>query len=157
MDIVVPLGALVDTPWYPQSQGALGRSKAAVEPFDTFRPGDESRLWFLDFHWPRGLTPLATLWNGDGYAWGTQLAAERMPLPSGRGIAQRMAGTHTYASPIPLPGDRLHGASSRLRAVPPALAGRLSRVMVAAPGRAGRGLGPPPAAGAAGPRPRRAA
>jgi len=103
VDIVVPLGALVDTPWYPQSQGALGRSKAAVEPFDTFRPEDESRLWFLDFHWPRGLTPLATLWNEDGYAWGTQLAAERMPLPSGRGIAQRMAGTHTYASPIPLP------------------------------------------------------
>ena len=73
------------------------RSKAAVEPFDTFRPEDESRLWFLDFHWPRGLTPLATLWNEDGYAWGTQLAAERMPLPSGRGIAQRMAGPHTYA------------------------------------------------------------
>lgn len=100
MATVIPLGSLAETPWYPDSAGVLGRSEAAVEAFGTFRAEDEGRLWFLDFHWPRGLTPLATLWNEDGYAWGTQLAAERLPLPAGRGIAQRMAGTHTYASPV---------------------------------------------------------
>lgn len=100
MATVIPLGSFVETPWYPDSAGVLGRSEAAVEAFGTFRAEDEGRLWFLDFHWPRGLTPLATLWNEDGYAWGTQLAAERLPLPAGRGIAQRMAGTHTYASPV---------------------------------------------------------
>jgi pyruvate,water dikinase len=102
MATVVPLGHLVDTPWYPGSEGALGRAPTLVEGFSTFRAEDEGRFWFLDFHWPRGLTPLATLWNEDGYAWGTQLAAESMPLPPGRGIAQRIAGTHTYASPIPV-------------------------------------------------------
>lgn len=102
MATVVPLGQFVDTPWYPGSADALGRAPTLVEGFSTFRAEDEERFWFLDFHWPRGLTPLAMLWNEDGYAWGTQLAAESMPLPPGRGIAQRIAGTHTYASPIPV-------------------------------------------------------
>ena len=52
-----------------------------------FEPGDENAFWFLDFHWSRGLTPLAaTLWSADGYCWGTQGASEDdtvHPPPSG--------------------------------------------------------------------------
>ena len=67
-----------------------------------FQPGDENAFWFLDFHWSRGLTPLAaTLWSADGYCWGTQSASEKLPLPPGRGITCRFAGTHLYGSPIP--------------------------------------------------------
>ena len=73
--------------------------------------GDENAFWFLDFHWSRGLTPLAaTLWSADGYCWGTQGASEKLPLPPGRGITCRFAGTHLYGSPIPEADPREIGA-----------------------------------------------
>ena len=56
-----------------------------IDPVQTFRKEDEENFWFLDFHWPRGLTPMGLIWNEDGYNWSSQLAAEQMPLPPGRG------------------------------------------------------------------------
>ncbi|SNR53209.1 pyruvate, water dikinase [Haloechinothrix alba] len=100
MSNVVPVDEFVTDEWYPGFKPEYGYTPWSVEPFRTFRKEDEERFWFLDFHWPRGLTPMGLIWNEDGYSWGTQLAAEALPLPPGRGITQRIAGTHTYASSI---------------------------------------------------------
>ncbi len=104
MNTVVSLDGYLDE-WYPGHRPDPGGSAYVVEPVRPFRAEDESRFWFLDFHWPRGLTPLGLVWNEDGYSWGSQLAAESLSLPTGRGVAQRMAGTHTYASAIPVPDE----------------------------------------------------
>src|SRR5450755_3132590 len=100
MGTVIPIDEFVTDDWYPGFRPAFGQAPWIVEPFSTFRKQDESRLWFLDFHWPRGLTPMGLICHEDGYAWGTQLAAEHLPLPPGRGVAVRIAGTHTYAAEI---------------------------------------------------------
>lgn len=99
---VIPLDEFITEEWYPGFKPAFDHAPFYVEPFRTFNKQDEERFWFLDFHWPRGLTPLGLIWNEDGYAWGTQYAAENLPLPPGRGIGVRMAGVHTYASPVDL-------------------------------------------------------
>lgn len=100
MSTIVPVDDFVTDEWYPGFKPAFDHAPWVVEPFRTFSKADEKRFWFLDFHWPRGLTPMGLIWNEDGYSWGTQLAAEALPLPPGRGITQRIAGTHTYAAAI---------------------------------------------------------
>ena len=106
--------------WYPGFAPSFGHSPYIVEPFRSFNAADKDRFWFLDFHWARGLTPLGMIWNEDGYSWGTQLAAEQMPLPSGRGMTQRIAGTHTYAAVIPVRNKLLVAArDKRMRAYLP--------------------------------------
>jgi phosphohistidine swiveling domain-containing protein len=64
-----------------------------------FVPGDEDAMWLLDFHWPTGIAPLGTTYVRDGYVAATRRAAELVPLPDGRGLAARLAGTHLYSSP----------------------------------------------------------
>ncbi len=100
MGTIVPLEEFLADEGYPGAPLAEQQSPWRVEAAGAFRPEDASRFWFLDFHWPRGLTPLGELWNEDGYSWGTQTAAESLPLPRGRGVAVRTAGTHTYAAEI---------------------------------------------------------
>ncbi|MGW7410453.1 PEP-utilizing enzyme [Streptomyces sp. NPDC054833] len=109
-------GEMADAECYPGFRPECTESAYAVEPFRPYGEQDESRLWFLDFHWPRGLTPLGLLVNQDGYGWGSQLAAECLPLPASRGITQRLIGTHTYAAAIPVPSEHEHRARmNRLR------------------------------------------
>jgi phosphohistidine swiveling domain-containing protein len=97
--------------WYPGYRPEHFEMPYIVDPASPFKPGDEQSFWFLDFHWSRGLTPLAaTLWSGDGYCWGTQHAAEALPLPPGRGVTARFAGTHLYGSAIPETDPREIGA-----------------------------------------------
>ena len=67
-----------------------------------FTPDDATAFWFLDFHWPRGLTPLGMVWLEDGYTHGTHRAAARLPLPAGHGVAARVVGTHVYAASVAL-------------------------------------------------------
>jgi pyruvate,water dikinase len=99
---VVPVDAYSTGEWYPGYKPEFFDMPWIVDPAGPFRPGDEDQFWFLDFHWSRGLTPLgATLWSGDGYCWGTQHAAETLPLPPGRGVTARFAGTHLYGSALP--------------------------------------------------------
>ncbi|MFD1659071.1 PEP-utilizing enzyme [Streptomyces caeni] len=106
-----------DTECYPGFRPEYAESAYAVEPFRPFGKEDESRFWFLDFHWPRGLTPLGLLANQDGYSWASQLAAECLPLPGSRGITQRLVGTHTYASAIQVPSEfERRARATRLRA-----------------------------------------
>jgi pyruvate,water dikinase len=110
MSNIVPIDEYTGD-WYPGYQPEHFDAPYWVDAASPFRPGDENAFWFLDFHWSRGLTPLAaTLWAADGYCWGTQSAAEKLPLPPGRGVTARMAGTHLYGSAIPETDPREIGA-----------------------------------------------
>jgi len=102
MATVNPVDEFVTEEWYPGFKPAYDHAPWIVDPVNTFQKKDEETFWFLDFHWPRGMTPMGMIWNEDGYNWGTQLAAESLPLPPGRGITTRFAGTHIYASSIPV-------------------------------------------------------
>lgn len=115
-----PVDEFVSDEWYPGFQPSYGHAPWVVEPMHNFSKADEDRMWFLDFHWPRGLTPMAFVWNEDGYTWATQLAAESMPLPPGRGFAGRLAGTHLYGSSIPVDTEReIEARNKRLAAYLP--------------------------------------
>ena len=110
MGNVVPVDEFTGE-WYPGFKPEHFDFPYWVDAPKPFQPGDEDAFWFLDFHWSRGLTPLAaTLWSADGYCWGTQSASEKLPLPPGRGITCRFAGTHLYGSPIPESDPREIGA-----------------------------------------------
>jgi hypothetical protein len=110
MGNVVPVDEFTGE-WYPGYKPEHFDFPYWVDAPKPFQPGDENAFWFLDFHWSRGLTPLAaTLWSADGYCWGTQSASEKLPLPPGRGITCRFAGTHLYGSPIPEADPREIGA-----------------------------------------------
>ena len=101
MATVVPLGDLITDEWYPGFKPEYGHAPWVCEPISTFKEEDERRFWFLDFHWPRGLTPMGIVFLEDGYAWGTQCAAQGLPLPPGKGLTPRLGGTHVYASEVP--------------------------------------------------------
>lgn len=66
-----------------------------------FSKEDESRFWFVDFHWPRGFSPLGMMFVHDA-AWGTQLAAHQLPLPPAGGLSQRMGGPFLYEGEVPI-------------------------------------------------------
>jgi phosphohistidine swiveling domain-containing protein len=97
----VSLDELITDEWYPGFKPEYGHAAFACEPIDTFHEKDKERFWFLDFHWPRGLTPMGLIFLEDGYCWGTQCAAQGLPLPPGKGLTQRIGGTHVYASEVP--------------------------------------------------------
>ncbi len=66
-----------------------------------FTKADEDRFWFVDFHWPRGFSPLGMMFVCDA-AWGTQLAAHQLPLPPAGGLTQRMGGPFLYEGEVPV-------------------------------------------------------
>ena len=114
MPTVVPVDEFTGG-WYPGYDPEYFEAPYIVDRPSPFRRGDEERFWYLDFHWSRGLTPLAaTIWASDGYCWGTQHAAENLPLPTGRGVAVRFAGTHLYGSPIPEADPRITRSKDRV-------------------------------------------
>ncbi len=123
MTDIVPLGEFVTQEWYPGFKPGYEHAGWIVEPFRTFNEEDESRFWFLDFHWPRGMTPLGLIWCEDGYTWGTQLACETLPLPPGYGIANRIAGTHIYAGSLDVTSEYeiAHRAGRIAKNLPPVL------------------------------------
>jgi pyruvate,water dikinase len=102
MPEIFPIGEFTSDEWYPGYRPSYSQAPWCMEPVDTFRPEDESRFWFLDFHWPRGLTPLGFVVMEDCHVWGTQSAAQALPLPPGHGLAARVAGTHVYDSNVPV-------------------------------------------------------
>jgi len=102
---IVSVDEFVSDEWYPGFKPRYKQPGSVMEQLDTFSKADEQRFWFMDFHWPRGLTPMGLLWVEDGYAWGSQLAAHCLPLPPGKGIVQRIAGTHIYASEVPVTSE----------------------------------------------------
>ena len=66
-----------------------------------FSKEDESSFWFVDFHWPRGFSPLGMMLVCDAN-WGTQLAAHQLPLPPAGGLVQRMGGPFLYEGEVPI-------------------------------------------------------
>ena len=78
----------IDDPWLRMKSGP-------------FRKEDESRFWFVDFHWPRGFSPLGFQFV-TGAAWSTQLAAHQLPLPPAGGLVQRMGGPFLYEGEVPI-------------------------------------------------------
>jgi pyruvate,water dikinase len=54
----------------------------------------------MDFHWPRGFSPIGFLYVTDCAAWGTQTAAHWLPLPPGKGLATRVGGPFPYESEV---------------------------------------------------------
>jgi len=101
----MPARLISDCDAVPAYPGApIERHPFVIEPAGRYELKDGARFWYLDFHWPRGLTPMGSLYLHDCYAWGTQLAASQLPLPSGDGLAPRLVGTHVYAAQIPPPG-----------------------------------------------------
>jgi phosphohistidine swiveling domain-containing protein len=66
-----------------------------------FSKEDEASFWFVDFHWPRGFSPLGMMLVCDAN-WGTQLAAHQLPLPPAGGLVQRMGGPFLYEGEVPI-------------------------------------------------------
>jgi len=102
---IISVDEFVSEEWYPGFTPGYGHSPWVTEPVDTFQADDQERFWFLDFHFPRGLSPMGIVFLEDGYSWATQLAARTLPLPRGNGIVQRLAGTHVYASVVPVDSE----------------------------------------------------
>ena len=123
MATVIPVDEFITDEWYPGFKPGYTHAPWYIDPVQTFRKEDEENFWFLDFHWPRGLTPMGLIWNEDGYSWASQLAAEKMPLPPGRGITCRLGGTHPYGSPLPETDPREIGQRAKRleRILPPFL------------------------------------
>lgn len=97
---VIPVDQFLD--WYPGWTPELSDSSWLAERSGPFRKEDESRFWFADFHWPRGFSPIGSLYVSDCAAWGTQTAAHWLPLPPGRGLVTRMGGPFPYETEVPM-------------------------------------------------------
>ncbi|MCC6949767.1 MAG: hypothetical protein IT539_18585 [Bradyrhizobiaceae bacterium] len=85
----------------------------AADKLSLFRPEDAERFWFMGFQWPRAC-PLNFVWLEDGFAWGTQFAANNMPLPPSNGLAPRVAGIHVYGSDIPVSAWEMQTRGARV-------------------------------------------
>ena len=97
---VVPVDQFLE--WYPGWTPELSDSPWVAERPGPFTKADEARFWFVDFHWPRGFSPLGYVYVTDCFTWATQSAAHSLPLPTGRGLATRLGGPFPYASEIPV-------------------------------------------------------
>ena len=80
---IVPVDEFLD--WYPGWTPELIGSPWLAEHPGPFTKADEERFWFIDFHWPRGFSPMGFLYVTDCAAWGTQTAAHWLPLPPRQG------------------------------------------------------------------------
>jgi phosphohistidine swiveling domain-containing protein len=95
---IVPVDQFLD--WYPGWTPELIGSPWLAEHPGPFTKADEERFWFIDFHWPRGFSPMGFLYVTDCAAWGTQTAAHWLPLPPGKGLATRLGGPFPYEGEI---------------------------------------------------------
>jgi pyruvate,water dikinase len=127
---IVPVDEFITKEWYPGFTPSYGQSPWVTEPCNTFSKEDEKRFWFLDFHWPKGICPQGVTFTlEDCYAWGTQSAAQALPLPPGKGIVQRLAGTHLYATEVPTASDWEIGfRAMRIQKNLPAFLGNFDRI-----------------------------
>ncbi|GAB2985248.1 PEP-utilizing protein mobile subunit [Amycolatopsis acidiphila] len=138
MVTIVPVDQFIADGGYPGYTPLGDRADWLVKPSGPFREADEQRFWFLDFHWPQGLTPMGLACVEDVYSWGTQLAAEALPVPIGRGIAHRIAGTHIYAAAIEVTHEaQVAERTRRLRASLPAFVNNFDAIWAARVGEIG--------------------
>ncbi|MFM2070432.1 MAG: hypothetical protein RLZZ623_695 [Actinomycetota bacterium] len=103
MSEIIPVDQFLD--WYPGWTEALTDEPWVAERPGPFKKEDESRFWFADFHWPRGFSPIGYLYVSDCASWGTQSAAQGLPLPPGRGLITRMGGPFPFESEVPVTSE----------------------------------------------------
>lgn len=98
---IVPVDELVADQLYPGYRQAFASTPFIHEPILPFSKADEQHLWTADsIHFSQGLVPGSVALAEDCFTYGTQLAAENIGLPPGRGLRCRLGGTHIYMSPI---------------------------------------------------------
>lgn len=102
MTTIFPVDDVIDEPWYPGYDPARNDDFSAFDRPGNFSKDDETAFWPLDFHYPRGVVPLAVTVIVSGACWGSQVAAEAVPLPAGRGLRGRFVGPHLYATEVPV-------------------------------------------------------
>jgi pyruvate,water dikinase len=100
---VVSVDSLLDG-WYPGWKPVNLDNHWLRMKSKPFSKEDEEKFWFVDFHWPRGFSPLGMMFVHDA-AWGTQLAAHQLPLPPAGGLVQRMGGPFLYESEVPITSE----------------------------------------------------
>lgn len=91
------------TEWFPGYRPAV--RLACPDPPRPLSPEDEVRPWLLDFHWPRGLTPLGMTTFARAYALASQRSAATLGMPRVGGVSVRFLGPHLYVSPRPARAD----------------------------------------------------
>ena len=62
MATLIPVDEYCNDEWYPGFTPAYDHAPWVVDPVKTFSKKDEENFWFLDFHWPRGMTPMGYIW-----------------------------------------------------------------------------------------------
>ncbi|RDI74388.1 PEP-utilizing enzyme [Gaiella occulta] len=102
MATIFPVDDVIDEPWYPGYDPARNDDFMAFDRPGNFSKKDETAFWPLDFHYPRGVVPLGVTVIVSGACWGSQVAAEAVPLPAGRGLRGRFVGPHLYATEVPV-------------------------------------------------------
>lgn len=102
MPTIFSLDDVVDEQWYPGYDPARNDDLIAFDRPGNFAREDEAAFWPLDFHYPRGVVPLGVTVIVSGACWGSQVSAEAVPLPAGRGLRGRFVGPHLYATEVPV-------------------------------------------------------
>ena len=95
---IVPVDQFLDG-WYPGWEPRHLDRPYIREKSTPFQKEDESKFWFVDFHWPRGFSPLG-MTQVHNTAFSTQLAAHQLPLPPAGGLVQRMGGPFLYEGEV---------------------------------------------------------
>ncbi len=89
-------------PGFPGVPAPSGAAADGLDHLRPLRPTDLDRRWFLDFHHPRPLVPLA-LPLVDDIGTASQAAAHELPVGVGGGFAARLVGPHVVLGPCPAP------------------------------------------------------
>ena len=85
--------------WYPGWTPELTDDPWLRERSGPFTKADEGKFWFVDFHWPRGFSPLGFHFV-NAAALTTQIAAHQLPLPPAGGLVQRMGGPFLFEGEV---------------------------------------------------------
>ncbi len=100
MGKIIPLKKFIAREWYPGNKTGSTGLPFYAEPPRLFSKKDEKTFWILDFHWPRGLSPMGSVFLEDCDAFAAQEAAEKFAIPPTRGMMHRWVGPHVYKSQI---------------------------------------------------------
>ena len=102
---------------------ALPGTYPGLDSAARFAPDDDGMMWVLDFHAPRGLTPLG-ITSIESTAAQSRAAAGAVPMPGTRGLAVRIAASHPYLAPLGVdPEEAAVRAARGARRLPAIIAG----------------------------------
>ncbi len=104
MNAKYTLEDFVTDEFYPGYVPGFRHGLVNIDPIRPFSEQDGDGYWLAEGHWPRGIVPLGYSCI-EACAWGTQWAAQALSLPTGKGLAARMAATHVYNSEVPVTSE----------------------------------------------------